>query len=382
MRILEITYVWPAETFIVRHAQVLANLSADVHLTLASKSPATIKSASIQDHVGNTAFKVVSLPNFDFMSPLQKIRQSITTVLTTRAISGAAIRDRSLLQAVSDLQPDIVHFHFGALAAILAWCPQTLKLPYTVSLRGADIQVLTLEDPQYVANLCDALHGAAGVHTVCDAFAERVKQLCVDTPKLRTIRTCLPFPDAPLPPLESHGRPPHFVAIGRLHWRKAFHDLIRAMQYLPDATLDIIGDGPEREHLAYLIHELGLKGRVTLRGKMSPEGVQDALGAATAYVQSSVAEGFSNALAEAMVLGKAVFATDIDGTSEVVRDGENGLLLPVGEPTKFAEKLALAADTDLMRRLGAAARETGRAAFDEQTHAREFFDFYQNALRG
>ena len=378
MRIVEVAYSWPAETFIVRHALALHESSYSIDLLIASKSPGQGASASIQDGA-QVPFPIVFLPNFDYFSYAHKLREAIR-ILGYRPPQGDwHIRDKAILRTLAALQPDLVHFHFGSLAVMMARYPQALGIPYSVSLRGSDIQVMPLRDEQYAEGLCQALSQASGMHAVSEEIARLAQRQCPDLKKVAVIRTCVPF-------LERSSSPPaaqqelRFVSVGRLHWRKAYSDLIRAMAYLPDASLDIVGEGPEYEFLLYLIHSLNLRGRVRLLGKLPFHEFVGLLERATAFVQSSIAEGFSNALAEAMVLGKPVFATPVGGTTEIIADEQNGIIIPTGDPVGMAQKLALAADRGLMERLGLAARQTAEEMFSMERHAREFYAFYRSCL--
>lgn len=378
MRIVEVTYSWPAETFIVRHALALHESPYPLELLIASKSPSQGASASIQDGA-QVPFPLVSLPNFDYFSRVRKLREAIRILGYRQPQGDWRIRDRAILHALTALQPDLVHFHFGSLAVMLARYPRALGIPYSVSLRGSDIQVMPLRDDQYAAGLCEVLDQARGVHTVCEEIAHLARQRCPALAKVTVIRTCVPLPaKVGLSPGAQAGL--CFVTVGRLHWRKAYPDLIRAMTYLPDASLDIVGDGPEYEHLLYLIHHLNLQSRVRLLGKLPFHEFAHILERATAFVQSSIAEGFSNALAEAMALGKAVFATSVGGTTEVIEDGRNGIIIPTGDPAGVARKLMLAAEAGLMERLGLAARRTAEEMFSMERHARKFHAFYRSCL--
>lgn len=377
MHITEITYSWPAETFIMRHTHAMSRLD-DISLTVASKSPAQPQSASI-GNIGTAPFRVVSLPNFDFLTTQHKLWAAVRAFRFATPDGQWRIRDKAIMQTLASLEPDLVHFHFGSLAVQLAQYPRALQIPYTVSLRGSDVQVMPLLEEHYARSLCDVLENASGIHTVCDSLAERAHVLCPSIREVATIRTCAPMP-------EQHAAAPprtgdlYFVTVGRLHWTKAFHDLIRAIAQILDARLDIIGDGPEREHLVYLIDQLGLHARVRILGRLPYDEFKCMLVNATAFVQSSIAEGFSNALVEAMALGKAVFATAVGGTTEVITDSENGVLLPVGDPAGMAEKLLQAKDGGLMERLGLAARATAEETFSMQRHAEQFRDFYRVCL--
>lgn len=378
MRIVEVTYSWPAETFIVRHALALHESPYPMDLLIASRSPGQGASASIQD-CAQVSFPVVSLPNFDYFSRVRKLCEAIR-ILGFRPPQGKwPIRDKANLRTIAAMQPDLVHFHFGSLATMMAHYPRALGIPYSVSLRGSDIQVMPLHDERYAADLCQVLSEACGVHAVSEEIARLARHECPDLQRIVVIRTCVPLPEQP-------GHTPEtqlglrFVSVGRLTWHKAYPDLVRAMVHLPNASLDIVGEGPEREFLLYLIHQLNLQSRTRLLGKLPFHEFAGLLERATAFVQSSIAEGFSNALAEAMALGKAVFATAVGGTTEIIEDGKNGIIIPTGDPSGIAQKLMLAADADLMARVGQAARQTAEQHFSIAGHAQQFYEFYQGCI--
>jgi glycosyltransferase involved in cell wall biosynthesis len=99
---------------------------------------------------------------------------------------------------------------------------------------------------------------------------------------------------------------------------------------VPDAHLEIWGDGPEGAALAAAIERRELGGCVILAGETrQPAAV---LGRAEIVVLSSRIEGFPNVLIEAMALGRPVVAFDCTfGPAEIVRDGIDGLLVPAGD---------------------------------------------------
>lgn len=97
----------------------------------------------------------------------------------------------------------------------------------------------------------------------------------------------------------------------------------------PDHTLTIYGDGPFREELERRIQELGLQDSVELPGKV--QNVFDCIADAEMFVLSSDFEGMPNALIEAMCLGLPVISTAVSGATDLIQDGKNGLLTPVGD---------------------------------------------------
>jgi glycosyltransferase involved in cell wall biosynthesis len=123
--------------------------------------------------------------------------------------------------------------------------------------------------------------------------------------------------------------------IGRLDPIKRIGDLIEAMGKLDaEATLDIFGAGGERDNLEALIGRLGLGSRVRLKGAVS--GPRDALRDIDLLVLPSEAEGFGLVLIEAMAAGVPVVGTNVPGICDVIEDGGNGMLVPVGKSAAIA----------------------------------------------
>jgi glycosyltransferase involved in cell wall biosynthesis len=81
------------------------------------------------------------------------------------------------------------------------------------------------------------------------------------------------------------------------------------------------------------------------------------MAAMDAVVQPTLQEAFSQVMAEALWMGKPLVITDVSGATDVIRDGENGLLVPKADPNALAGAVArLVADAPLRARLGAAGR--------------------------
>jgi glycosyltransferase involved in cell wall biosynthesis len=123
--------------------------------------------------------------------------------------------------------------------------------------------------------------------------------------------------------------------IGRLDPVKRAQDLVAAMPLLPgESILHIFGEGSERFQLEADIRRMYLKDRVFLHGAVSGSG--EALKTIDLLVLPSDAEGFGLVLIEAMAAGVPVVATNVPGIRDVVRDGENGLLVPARDPAALA----------------------------------------------
>ena len=115
------------------------------------------------------------------------------------------------------------------------------------------------------------------------------------------------------------------------HWQRGVQPGLDRIRFL------CAGEGPERDHLQARILELGLSDRVFLLGHRLD--VPAVLSRVRAACLCSSAEGLSNALMEAMAARLPIVATAVGGNPELVRPGENGLLVPYGDARSLAEKL-------------------------------------------
>jgi colanic acid/amylovoran biosynthesis glycosyltransferase len=169
-------------------------------------------------------------------------------------------------------------------------------------------------------------------------------------------------------PLE-RGTPLRMISVGRLAPEKAHRGLVEAFDLALargiDARLSIIGSGPEEGRLRAAVAERGLRDRVELLGKQPEAAVLEAMAEAHLFVLSSLAEGLPVVLMEALALELAVIAPAINGIPELVSHGETGLLFCVGRWDELAERIvALARDSALRERLGAAGRRRVLEGFD------------------
>ncbi len=150
------------------------------------------------------------------------------------------------------------------------------------------------------------------------------------------------------------------VAVGRLEPQKNHSLLLRAFSRFagehPEYILELYGQGEQRERLIGLAKELGIEEKVSFCGFSSR--VREDIRKAAMFVLSSDYEGISNSMLEAMALGVPVIATDcpIGGSHTYIKDGVNGILVPVGEEEPMVRAMCrLAEDDGLGRRIGARA---------------------------
>jgi glycosyltransferase involved in cell wall biosynthesis len=140
------------------------------------------------------------------------------------------------------------------------------------------------------------------------------------------------------------------------------------------------GDGSYFEEMVRLRDRLGLAGRVHFTGWR--KDVADLMGAMDIFVLASTGtEGQSRVIPEAFALGRPVIASNFGGIPEIVRHGENGLLVPPGQPQALADAiLQLAGDPACRMRLGAAGREMAMQELDFDRRICQSLEIYRRLL--
>lgn len=137
--------------------------------------------------------------------------------------------------------------------------------------------------------------------------------------------------------------PPLILSVGLLAERKGHDILLRALAQIADLDwqADIVGRDHEKgmtARLTDLIQDLGLGGRVRLKGEMSTEALQSAYGRATLFALATRYEGYGIVFGEAMGHGLPIVSTRAGAVPETVGT-QAGLLVPPEDPTAFAAAL-------------------------------------------
>ena len=161
------------------------------------------------------------------------------------------------------------------------------------------------------------------------------------------------------------------VAAGRLDENKNHTMLIHAFARIageyPEMKLVIYGEGELRERLTELVAEKELSDRIMLPGSI--DHVAEEIGRAKIFALTSNTEGMPNSIIEAMVLGTPVISTDCPcgGPAALIEDGENGLLVPVGDAYALADAMRkLLSDEELAHKIGENARKLAKELAPEK----------------
>lgn len=239
-------------------------------------------------------------------------------------------------------RPDLIDAHYfypDGIAAI--WLGRYFGLPVVVTSRGTDVNLIPrYRGPRWL--LRRAVIRADGLIAVSGALASVLHELGAPPGAVRVLRNGVDTNvfresarDETRAALGLSGRT--LISVGHLIERKGHHRVIEAMRLLPDCSLLVVGEGPERSGLLALVARHGLGDRVRLLGARPHAELPALYSAADVLVLASTREGWANVLLEAMACGTPVVASDAWGNPEVVRSPDAGLVVTENTPEALAD---------------------------------------------
>jgi glycosyltransferase involved in cell wall biosynthesis len=264
----------------------------------------------------------------------------------------AALLTRRLLPLLAEIRRDFpfdvidAEFFFpdGPAAVALA---RHFGVPVSIKARGADIH--HWGHGPTGRQVAAAGRAADGLLAVSAALRDDMMALGMPADRIRVHRTGVDLDRfAPVDRAAAKAAlgvaGPLVISVGALIERKGHGVVIEALAAVPDATLLIAGEGPERPRLAAQIARLGLGGRVRLLGSVPHADLPALVAAADVMALASASEGLANAWVEALACGTPVVITAAGGASELLTDPAYGRIA-ARTPAAFATAIgALLAD--------------------------------------
>jgi len=181
--------------------------------------------------------------------------------------------------------------------------------------------------------------------------------------------------------------PAFILSVGRAVEKKGYDVLLRALALLPAELhwrMDHIGGGEELAKLKALAAELGLSHRIVWKGAMAQEDVldhyrrADLFALACRIAANGDRDGLPNVLVEASSQRLVCLSTEVSGVPELLKNGENGLVVPPEDPVLLARALEAAIrDPALRKRLGDAAESQVREHFDYHSSIRQLAGLFE-----
>lgn len=289
--------------------------------------------------------------------------------------------------AASRCRATVAHAVMESYAGIALWVFGLLRprVRTVLTLQSGDLDS-DAKQRRIPAWLWRRIHRAPDRVTAISRFlADRAVRLGADPVRVSTVPNGVDL--ARITPQRPEERVAHrIVCVARLSWEKGLGELLEALatvrRDVPDAHLLLVGEGAERGALEKKARELGIAAAVDFRGALPNAEALSVLRTADVFACPSKAEGLGIVFIEAQASGVPPVGTRVGGIPDVIRDGENGLSVPVGDPAALAGALLrVMREPGLRERLVAGARGS-LARFDWQAIAERYAELYDRLLQG
>lgn len=289
------------------------------------------RSFSYKRHFGLFKYECEGVHIFELSLPLNIYRRAISVLQWLLLIPFKA-----MLKSFG--KPDVVHAHFYSIAAIATVLKKKFGIPFVITEHSSKLNRPASE----ISDLDKRL--ATKAYQSCN------QMICVSENLRYNILQNFGHDSIVIPNMvdnysfqylgaTKNDSPFVFVSVGNLIPIKAFDKLIEAfLQTKDDAKLYIIGDGPERERLEYLIEKNQLGDQVELLGRLNRDEINKVYQKSHVFVLPSQSETFGLSYIEAMYAGLPVIATRCGGPESFVND-RNGLLVPVNDINALAKAM-------------------------------------------
>jgi glycosyltransferase involved in cell wall biosynthesis len=307
----------------------------------------------------------------------QQFQASWSARVTMLGFLGAEFR--SAVRARREFEPDIVHAHWWFPNGLVGtWLSKMAHKPLVTTLHGTDVRLARAVAFSRPAFRHVMTHSAA-VTAVSRWLANEAQEV-VSTPAPLV---------APMPVATDLFSPggerakDRFLFVGRLNKQKGIEVLLHALSRIPDhsPSLDVIGDGDDKQGLQDLAGALGIGDRVRWHGALPQPQLANFYRGATALVVPSVGEGLGLVAVEAQLCDTPVIAFDSGGLPDIVQHDRTGILVKELDAGALAAALvSLLERDDRGASLGAAGRLHALATFAPESVARRYADVYRTAI--
>ena len=390
LRILVGGIVWPPETFIERLIKGMVEAGAEITVACDQKPTAAWlphprmkwlyaplwRGSSRAAYLART-IRMIPRAMMKGAGDIRKFRDHISRDQRRLA---RFYRWHQLLP-FAGVRTDVIYFPWNSAA--ISYLPLfDLGYPVILSCRGAQVNIAPLDPGRssMKKDLLSTFQKAAAVHCVSKAIMNEAQKYGLQVEKSTVIHPAVDpqfFHPAEPSTTELPGRAFHVTTIGSLIWRKGYEYALQAIRELKDKGINIrfniLGDGPERQRVLYTVNDLELNDVVELHGRNSPEDVRRVLQRSDAFLLTSLSEGISNAVLEAMACGVPVVTTDCGGMREAVTDGVEGFVVPTRDTAAIVRALAhLWEHQEVRLRMGLAGRQRIERSFSLSHQVEDF----------
>lgn len=280
---------------------------------------------------------------------------------------------------IKTLKPDAIHAHWLIPQGLAAICARWLArkyIPIISTSHGGDLFGLSFGPLKKLLRW--AIKHSDTVTVVSNAMQEHAHNLGAPINHMVVIPMGTDLSHTFTPPSDPKMRKTNqLLFAGRLVEKKGVPILLQAMHYLlaefPELKLDIVGDGPDREHLEAQSKELGLNKYVSFHGTIDHTQLAGFFQSATITIVPSIKttmgdqEGFGLVIVEALGCECPVVVSDLPAVHDIVINGKTGILFPPGDAKQLHQQLKDLLNNSNRRRMIGQEGRIYVSRFDEKT---------------
>lgn len=290
-------------------------------------------------------------------------------------------------QVVEDEQLDLLHVHYAvphAVSAVLAKDMIQSDIGIITTLHGTDVTILG-HDPALRNTVKYGIDKSTITTAVSDSLRKETMELIEPSKDIKTIYNFID--EERYHPVDSTLLRHHLgikksekviIHISNFRSVKRIPDLIRAFSKIVSAVpskLLLVGEGPEMPRIRRLVDNLGVTDHVLFTGKR--DDLPELLSLSDVMVLPSEKEAFGLVLLEGFACGVPAVGTTAGGIPEVIEDGINGFLIPVGDPDAIARKtLQILMDSDVHEKMKENALNAVKGKFASDTIVAQYEELY------
>jgi N-acetyl-alpha-D-glucosaminyl L-malate synthase BshA len=281
---------------------------------------------------------------------------------------------------------DLLNVHYAIPHSVAAMLAREMirprrRLPFVTTLHGTDITLVGM-DRSYFPVTKYSIEQSDGITSISEYLRQRTEDVFGVANEIRVIHNFVNC-DVYRPREDKRNDEKRLVHISNFRPVKRVQDCIRILaevrRQIP-AHLYMIGDGPERGPAERLAIELGVEANVTFLGKQ--DHIPRILPDMDVLLLPSELEGFGLAALEAMACGVPPIATDAGGVPELITNGVDGFLEPVGDIAAQAARVTeLLSDSSRYEAVAAAARKTAETRFCSSLIIPRYEEYYEKVCR-
>ncbi|WP_117152167.1 N-acetyl-alpha-D-glucosaminyl L-malate synthase BshA [Paraliobacillus quinghaiensis] len=296
-----------------------------------------------------------------------------------------------MAEVIDTEQLDILHVHYAmphAICAILAKQMAKRDVKIVTTLHGTDITVLGI-DKSLKKMITHGIENSDAVTAVSHSLVKQTQEMLAVDKNIDVVYNFVDeseyfYRDTADLRAQYQIKPNEKVIIHISNFRKVkrIQDIIYAFyetrKNVPSKLL-LIGDGPEYSEIHQLVESLGIEDYVLFLGKQN--NIADILSIADIKLLLSEKESFGLVLIEAMACGVPCIGTNVGGIPEVIKDGENGYIVELGDIASIVEKMTnLLLNEGKWEQFSDAAVTHVRQAFSAEKIVAEYESIYDRTL--